>query len=90
MTRPAPSRADDVATLLAGLASAARAIRARERLTQAEVARRGGLGKHYPGMIEQARANPTMTQIGQLARGLGLRSVEELLHEAVAAARERP
>ena len=77
---------DDTATLLAGLASATREIRARERLTQTQVAKRGRLGKHYPGMVELGRANPTMAQIGQLARGLGLSGAAELLREAQDAA----
>lgn len=85
MSRPAVSP-DDTATLLAGLASATRAIRAQKRLTQADVAQRGGLGKHYPGMVELGRANPTMAQVGQLARGLGLRGAAELLREAQDAA----
>jgi transcriptional regulator with XRE-family HTH domain len=70
--------------LLAGLASATRAIRAREGLSQADVARRGGLGKHYPGMVERERANPTITHLERLARGLGLSSVGELWHAAEA------
>jgi transcriptional regulator with XRE-family HTH domain len=86
MSRRAASEVDDTATLLAGLASATRTIRARKRLTQADVARRGGLGKHYPGTVELGRANPTVTQIGQLARGLGLSGAAELLREAQDAA----
>jgi transcriptional regulator with XRE-family HTH domain len=87
MSRPTASR-DDTATLLAGLAAATREIRTRKRLTQAQVAQRGGLGKHYPGMVELGRANPRVAQIGQLARGLGL-DVRELLREAQDAADRR-
>lgn len=85
MSRRTASR-DDAGTLLAGLASATREIRMRRGLTQAQVAQRGGLGKHYPGMVELGRANPTMVQIGQLARGLGLSGIKELLREAQDAA----
>ena len=71
---------------LVGIAAAVRAIRAREGLSQAEVARRGGLGRHYPGQVERGRANPTHMQLERLARGLGLRDVAELWREAAAEA----
>lgn len=75
MSRPAP---------LEALAAAARTIRARKGLSQAEVARRGGLGRHYVGQIERGRANPTHTHLDRLARGLGLRDLGELWREATA------
>jgi len=74
MTRPSPVEA---------LAAAVRAIRARKGLSQAEVARRGGLGRHYPGQVERGRANPTHMQLDRLARGLGLRDVAELWRQAM-------
>jgi transcriptional regulator with XRE-family HTH domain len=64
------------------LAAAVRAVRARAELSKAEVARRGGLGRHYPGRVERGRANPKHTQLDRLARGLGLRNVAELWREA--------
>lgn len=67
---------------LANLASAVRVLRARERLTQAEVARRAGLDRKYPGRVERGEANPTHTQLDRLARGLGLRDVTELWQQA--------
>lgn len=86
MRRHAGAPPRDALKFLSGLAVATREIRARERLSQAEVARRGGLGRHTPGRIELGRANPTMVQISQLARGLGLSGVSELLREAQDAA----
>ena len=71
---------------LAALAAAARAIRAREGLSQADVARRGGLGRHYPGQVESGRANPTHAQLDRLARGLGLHDAAELWQQAAAEA----
>lgn len=73
MTRPAP---------LEALAAAVRAIRARECLSPADVARRG-LGRHHPGQVERGRANPTHMQLDRLARGLGLRDVAELWRQAM-------
>ncbi len=68
---------------LEALAAAVRAIRARKGLSQAEVACRGGLGRHYPGQVERGRANPTHMQLDRLARGLGLRDVAELWRQAM-------
>ncbi len=82
MTSRARRAAEDPEDLLERLGTLTREIRARERLTQAEVARRGGLGRHYPGMVERGRANPTVTQLDRLARGLGLGGVEELIDAA--------
>lgn len=85
--RPAPPHSKRTGTStpgLAALAAATRAIRARKGLSQEEVARRGGLGRHYPGQVERGRANPTHMQLDRLARGLGLRDVGELWQQAVA------
>jgi transcriptional regulator with XRE-family HTH domain len=82
MTRRGLREDEAPADLFARLATVTRELRARERLTQAEVARRAGLGKHYPGMVERARANPTITQLDRLARALGLGGVDELIRAA--------
>ncbi|HEX4806447.1 MAG TPA: helix-turn-helix transcriptional regulator [Conexibacter sp.] len=68
---------------LDALAAAVRVIRAREGLSRAEVARRAGLDRKYPGQVERGEANPTHTQLDRLARGLGLRDVAELWRQAV-------
>jgi transcriptional regulator with XRE-family HTH domain len=62
-----------------GLAAVTRASRARGELSQREVARRAGLGAKFISDIERERANPTMTRLDQLAKGLGLAGVAELV-----------
>ena len=79
--RQAETDQDD---MIARLAVVTREIRARQHLSQAEVARRGGLGKHYPGMVERGKANPSITQHTQLAKPLGLSGAEELMNAAAA------
>lgn len=64
------------------LAAVTREIRLERDLTLAEVARRGGLGRGYPGRVERGRADPTISQLARLARALGLRGPEDLLKAA--------
>jgi len=82
---PQPSAGAD--RFLVGLGAATRMIRARERLAQVDVARRAGLSPNFVGAIENGRANPTFTRLDQLAQGLGLTGVDELLAIADDAAR---
>lgn len=77
----------DTTRFLAGLAAVTRVIRARDRLSQAEVARRGGLEYKFIGAVERCRANPTVRHMGQLAEGLGLAGAAELAARAEDAAR---
>lgn len=82
--RPAPS--PDTERLIVGLAAVSRMIRARDRLSQAEVARRSGVSENYIGAVENARANPSVVRMGQLAEGLGLAGAMELATRAEDAA----
>lgn len=82
MTRTAPLPSENAARFFTGLAAATRAIRARDHLTQREIAARAGLSKRLVSGIENERANPTFIQLDQLARGLGLAGVDELLRVA--------
>ena len=87
--RRTPSRRDpseNTARFLIGLAAVTRIIRARDRLSQAEVARRAGLEYKFIGAIEHCRANPTVKHMGQLAQGLGLAGAAELAMETEDAA----
>lgn len=53
-------------------------MRARQSLTQEELADRCDMFRTYLSRIESGRANPTLTVLHDLARGLGV-SVLELL-----------
>jgi len=89
MNRRTPSRrepSENSTRFLVGLAAVTRIIRARERLSQAEVARRAGLEYKFIGAVERGRANPTVRHMGQLAEGLGLAGAAELAARAEDAA----
>lgn len=86
MTKRTTKASEDTERLLAGLAAVTRMIRARDRLSQVEVARRAGLGKGFPGAVEKGTANPNVTQMGRLAEGLGLAGAAELFALAEEAA----
>jgi transcriptional regulator with XRE-family HTH domain len=77
----------DTTQFLVGLAAVARTIRAREKLSQAEVAQRGGVGKKLVSAVENGTANPSITDMGQLAEGLGLAGAAELASRAEQATR---
>lgn len=77
----------DTDRFLVGVAAVTRMIRARDRLAQAEVARRAGVGKKFVSAIEHGRANPSVRHMGQLAEGLGLAGAAELASKAEDAAR---
>jgi transcriptional regulator with XRE-family HTH domain len=62
-------------------------IRADDRLSQAEIARRAGVDKKFIGAVENRRANPTTTHLVRLAQGLGLAGVAELMSKAEDTAR---
>jgi transcriptional regulator with XRE-family HTH domain len=83
--RPAPSA--DTTRFLVGIGAVSRMIRARDRLSQAEVARRSGLEYKFIGRVEHGRANPNVRHMGQLAQGLGLAGAAELAAKAEEAAR---
>jgi len=69
---------DSVRRFHTGIALVTSAIRDRERLSQAEVARRGGVSERFVSDIEHERTNPTSVRLDKLARGLGLRGVGHL------------
>jgi transcriptional regulator with XRE-family HTH domain len=77
----------DTASFLVGVAAVTRMIRARDSLSQAEVARRAGVGEKFVSAIAHGRANPSVKRIGQLAEGLGLAGAAELASKAEDAAR---
>jgi len=68
----------DPRDVLAALATVSRAARARDRLTQAAVVERGGLGKGYVSLVECQRALPNIEQLAKLAKGLGFSSLAAL------------
>ncbi|MGB2711727.1 MAG: helix-turn-helix transcriptional regulator [Conexibacter sp.] len=77
----------DTTQFLVGLAAVTRTIRTRDKLSQAEVARRAGLGTKFVSAVENGRANPTVRHMGQLAEGLGLAGAAELASRAEGATR---
>ncbi len=87
MTNRPTHLSPDTQSLFVGLAAVTRMIRARDRLSQADVARRAGLSANFVGAVEHGRANPNVTHLGQLAHGLGLAGARELLSRAEDAAR---
>ncbi|MFL5817135.1 MAG: helix-turn-helix transcriptional regulator [Conexibacter sp.] len=87
--QPSPSQrppSKDTASFLVGVAAVTRMIRAHHRLSQAEVARRAGVGEKFVSAIEHGRANPSVRRMGQLAEGLGLAGAAELASKAEDAA----
>lgn len=86
MTERRSARSPDTERLIVGLAAVSRMIRARDRLSHAEVARRFGLSANFIGAVENARANPSVVRMGQLAEGLGLAGAMELVTRAEDAA----
>lgn len=87
MTRSHRHASQDTERFLVGLAAVSRTIRARDRLSQAEVARRAGVGEKLISAVEHCRANPSVRRMGQLAEGLGLAGAGELAARAEDAAR---
>jgi len=77
---------ENTVRFLVGLAAVTRIVRARDRLSQAEVARRAGLEYKFIGAVERCRANPTVRHMGQLAEGLGFAGAAELAARAEDAA----
>ncbi len=78
MTRSPPDPSESVRRFWTGIALVTCAIRDRDGLSQAEVARRAGVGPRLVSDIEHARANPTSVRLDKLAHGLGLRGVGHL------------
>jgi len=78
--KPAHREGADVASLTAEeretLATILREIRARERLTQEQVAHNGDVGRKYVGQLERAELNPSFAMLAGVARGLGVRLSE--------------
>lgn len=70
-----------------GLGSAVKKLREAARLTQAEVAERGGLSASFIGRIETGEINPTWGNVRRLAEGLGV-TLDELAEEAEQIERE--
>jgi transcriptional regulator with XRE-family HTH domain len=82
-----PVLSPDTERVIVGLAAVVRMARARERISQAELACRAGLSANFVSAVERAKANPTVMRLGRLARGLGLAGTQELLARADDAAR---
>lgn len=71
------------------LADVIRQLRARERLSQQEVADRVGLGRNYLSDVESGRRRPSWDGVVLISRGLGV-GLDELVRlylERVAATR---
>jgi transcriptional regulator with XRE-family HTH domain len=77
----------DTTRFLVDVAAVTRMVRARDRLSQAELARQAGVGEKFISAIEHGRANPSVRRMGQLAEGLGLAGAAELASKAEDAAR---
>ncbi len=56
----------------ARLGKALRECRARQRLTQEQLAERSGLSYKFVGEIERGRGNPTIATLNRLADALGI------------------
>jgi transcriptional regulator with XRE-family HTH domain len=54
------------------LADTVRALRARERLTQQEVAERAGLGRNFVSDLEAGRRRASFDSVVAVARGIGV------------------
>lgn len=54
------------------LGAALKECRARQRLTQEQLAERSGLSYKFIGEIERGRGNPTVETLGRLADALGV------------------
>ncbi len=76
--RRSPKPSDDTQAFLLNLAATARGLRGREYFTQAQVSERSGLSTSLISRIERAKADPTVTQMGQLAEAFGLAGAREL------------
>lgn len=73
------ARSESAERFFVGLAAVTLMIRARDKLSQREVARRAGVGRPLVSNVEKGRANPTARCLDQLAKGLGLAGVVELV-----------
>jgi len=82
--RPALSPASE--RVVVGLAAVVRMTRARERISQAQLAHRAGLSANFVSDVELGRANPTIARLDRLARGLGLDGAGDLIARAADAA----
>lgn len=83
-------RSDKTSQFLVGLAAVTREIRRNNRLSQADVASHAGsgIGRRFVSAVEHGRTDPTVSQLEQLAQGLGLAGVPELWAKAEDAARD--
>lgn len=57
---------------LRALAAAIREIRARQQLSQEQVAAKGGVGRKYVGQIERGEITPSFAALVAIAGGLGV------------------
>lgn len=64
MSRPAPDQA--------ALGRAVRAIREERGLSQMQLAEMTGLMQSYVSQVERGRRNPSWSNVGRLAEGLGV------------------
>lgn len=77
----------DARRVLVGVAAATRVRRETDlRITQEELSRRCGFGRHYVGAIERAEATPDLRRLASLARGLEYEGLLDLLVRASAGA----
>ena len=64
--------------LLKGFGKKIRELRHRVGISQEELGHRAGLHRTYVGGIERGERNPSLANIGRLARALGVRPAELL------------
>ncbi len=77
----------DARRMLVGIAAATRVRRETDlRITQEELSRRCGFGRHYIGAIERAEATPDLRRLANLAQELGYEGLLDLLVRASAGA----
>jgi transcriptional regulator with XRE-family HTH domain len=62
-----------VQTEIAALAANAARLRREQRLSQTQVARRGGIHRSEVSMIERGMRDPRLSTLVRLARGLGVK-----------------
>jgi transcriptional regulator with XRE-family HTH domain len=72
-------RPKGTAQFFLGLATVTRETREREEMSQRELARRAGISHRLVADIEAQRANPSVTRLHRLAKGLGLSGYGELV-----------
>jgi transcriptional regulator with XRE-family HTH domain len=55
------------------MATRIKALRARRKMTQAQLAAKAGIGRSYLARLETARQDPTLSTLEKIAKALGVK-----------------